>query len=102
MASMGSNFYVSAISSVDPASFNIGETNVLYIADGKGDDYRNISFPDNCILAIGNEGHGVSPDLKEIPHRVVSIPGSSNRGAESLNAAIAATLICSRMVEKGL
>lgn len=99
MASMGSNFYINTIASVDPNLFNTIENSSLLIADGSGKDYRNISFPDNCILAIGNEGHGVSKELQELPHTLISIPGSPDRGAESLNAAMAATLLCSRMLD---
>lgn len=44
------------------------------------------------ILLIGNEGHGIHPDLLKFITHPVTIPKKGN--AESLNAAIAAAIIC--------
>lgn len=50
-------------------------------------------FPKRCALVIGNEGHGVSRETAKRCEKVY-IP---IRGAESLNAAIAAAVICYEM-----
>ena len=42
-------------------------------------------------LVIGNEGNGVSENIKKMPHTSVSIP--MNNRVESLNAAISASVL---------
>jgi len=55
----------------------------------------------DIALVIGNEGSGVSAEIRAAPHRRVSIPHAGR--VESLNAAIAGSVmmfaICSRTVE---
>jgi len=64
----------------------------LYIADLDGHSIQDIGFinlqPFGIIL--GNEGRGVSEELKKLPHTVVTIP---MQNVESLNVAVAAGII---------
>lgn len=48
-------------------------------------------LPSRLALAIGNEGHGLSPEMLEAADRVVRIP--MEPGAESLNAGAAAAVL---------
>ena len=50
---------------------------------------------DRAIIVIGNESRGISDALQPYLSHRVSIPKGKQGGAESLNAAIAAGIICS-------
>lgn len=59
-------------------------------AAADGEDVRDMQ-PRPCVLAIGNEGAGLSPELMRAASKKVSIPMPG--GAESLNAAAAAAIL---------
>lgn len=64
----------------------------LVVADMNGEDISKFQISNNnCGIIIGNEGNGVSKDLRKIADRVVSIP--MNDGVESLNASVSAGII---------
>ena len=46
---------------------------------------------DPCVLVLGNEGHGLSPEVEALADDLVAVPGRGR--AESLNAAMAATVL---------
>jgi len=48
-------------------------------------------YPERTVLVLGNESDGVSPEVRRVADRAVSIP--MNRGVESLNVAVAAALL---------
>ncbi len=51
-------------------------------------------LPGQALIVIGNESHGISPSLQQhLTHRI-SIPAGKSGGAESLNAALAAGIVC--------
>jgi TrmH family RNA methyltransferase len=52
-------------------------------------------FPEDCIVALGNEGQGVSDELKLKADKIISIPMPGK--AESLGVAAAAAIICREM-----
>jgi TrmH family RNA methyltransferase len=62
---------------------------------GTATDIRDCNFPKKSILIIGNEAHGISADLLGRVDTVLAIPKFGE--AESLNAAIAAGIIISRI-----
>lgn len=66
----------------------------ILAADAKGVNAFGFSFPAAAVLIIGNEGNGISADLLKRVHTVVSIPKGQAGGAESLNAAVAAGILC--------
>ena len=53
------------------------------------------TLPAAGIFGIGNEGNGLSLDFLEAATHRITIPGGG--GAESLNAAVAAGILCSRL-----
>jgi RNA methyltransferase, TrmH family len=64
----------------------------VIIADsGAQDDYAAIDFTQPNILIIGNETHGPSQQARQVATHTVQIP--MYNGVESLNAAIAASII---------
>jgi tRNA G18 (ribose-2'-O)-methylase SpoU len=66
--------------------------------DGK-DIYKEGSFPKNqdAVLVMGSEGQGLSPEVREVLQGFVSIPSHSDSGAESLNVAMAASILISEI-----
>lgn len=67
-------------------------THTLLLADMTGTDYKSFDWTNN-ILVIGNEGSGVSDELRAIGGERISIPKKGE--AESLNAAISAAILLS-------
>lgn len=68
------------------------EVNV-WVADMGDQNVFDMKISQSGILAIGNEGRGISTTLREMNPQKISII-SPNGGAESLNAAVATGIIC--------
>ncbi len=71
----------------------------VYGAVLKGKSLREIKKTRNGIIIIGNEAHGISPSLHPFITYPLTIPspvpdGAGIRRPESLNAAIAAAILC--------
>lgn len=67
-------------------------------ADMAGESINELSLPlNNSVIIIGNEGQGVDPNLSDYVDKIISIPGDKSLGAESLNAAITAGIIASKI-----
>ncbi len=60
-----------------------------------GDDVHSLPPLANAVLVIGSEGRGLSPEVKRRITRSVTIPRFGQ--AESLNAAIAAAIVCDNL-----
>lgn len=64
----------------------------LYVADMDGENVFKVSEPDKVFgLVVGSEGQGVSPKLREMADKVISLP--MNGQVESLNAAVSASIL---------
>lgn len=72
---------------------NIGKEVPVFGALLKGENVNSIKKPDNGILIIGSEAHGISSEVLEFVNNPITIPQSQNGGAESLNAAIATAIL---------
>lgn len=71
----------------------------LIIAEAnKQNIFEDIKTPKVFGLVIGNEGRGVSEEIKGLPHISVSIPMQNN--VESLNAAVSASIIMYLLTNK--
>ncbi|MFH1368964.1 MAG: RNA methyltransferase [Elusimicrobiota bacterium] len=72
---------------------NAAQLEGLYViaADMKGKDISGYAWPQAFILAFGNEGAGISEELRKSAKDTVSIPMLGN--IESLNAAASAAII---------
>ncbi|MGO1581425.1 MAG: 23S rRNA (guanosine(2251)-2'-O)-methyltransferase RlmB [Peptoniphilaceae bacterium] len=63
----------------------------VYGADLKGDKYFNSDFKGKVVLVIGNEGKGISQNIKKHCDKIISIPMSGK--INSLNASCAASIL---------
>lgn len=65
-----------------------------------GQNLSDIAWPEKGLLVVGNESKGISPALQARVDTRVYIPGSENRVAESLNAAIATSIIAQNIFSR--
>jgi 23S rRNA (guanosine2251-2'-O)-methyltransferase len=64
----------------------------VYVLDSHAErSFEEERYPERTVLVLGNESDGVSPEVRRVADRAVSIP--MNRGVESLNVAVAAALL---------
>ena len=70
----------------------------VFGADLAGENIYRIEPPGSGILVIGAEGPGVSKAARTQVQRWLTIPRAPNREAESLNAAVAAGILCGGLV----
>lgn len=63
-------------------------------------DFYNVNLNQNLILAVGNEGSGISKEIYSLSDIKVKIPMPGN--AESLNAAVAASVMLFEAVRQKL
>lgn len=66
--------------------------------DGDGEELFNTELPERAAYVLGNESSGLSSNAKAACDRVVSIPLAN--GVESLNAAVAASLLSYEVMRK--
>lgn len=81
----------------------VGDTNFPVFAttmDGK--PMSEYTALDSGLLVMGNESHGVSENTLEYATECISIPGNNKLGAESLNVAVAAGILCAHFKESSL
>lgn len=92
-SSMGAQFHHAAFhASIEQIlTFLERERIELWAAAADGEPLNSSAAPARVAIAVGNEGAGVSPEMRAIAGRSVSLPISS--GVESLNVAVAAGII---------
>ncbi|MDR2466311.1 MAG: RNA methyltransferase [Prevotellaceae bacterium] len=61
----------------------------------EGENIYDAKLSSGGVVAIGNEGNGISPEIAEFVSRRLFIPPFGSRVAESLNVAVAAAIVCS-------
>ena len=64
----------------------------VYGAFMNGDNVRDVSFPKDLYLVVGNEANGISKDLANFINRSIKVKNSGNK-AESLNVAVATSIL---------
>ncbi len=105
-ASMGSFFrtYI-AVSPLSDLIKQCQGTVSVFGAVMDGDILEHIAVNTPAILVVGNESNGIAPETLAYCTHKVTIPGRTNQTlgetAESLNAAIAAALICYHFSTRG-
>ena len=93
-ASMGS-FARVRVHTVDlPSALALTRAPILG-CDLVGEDVHTLSSLPHAVIVIGSEGRGLSPDVKARVTRFITIPRYG--GAESLNAAVAAAIVCDNL-----
>jgi TrmH family RNA methyltransferase len=60
----------------------------------EGEDFSQFAFPNDGLLIMGSESHGVDENLLKIIDHSITIPRIGN--AESLNVSVAAGILCQR------
>ncbi|MEM6395964.1 MAG: TrmH family RNA methyltransferase [Bacteroidota bacterium] len=60
-----------------------------------GDSIYDFEPPDSGIIVIGSEGSGIRPETQGLLKKYLRIPHAETSRAESLNAAVAAGVVCS-------
>lgn len=66
----------------------------------EGESLYGYTFPsEGAFVVMGNESHGISPEIRELVTDPVSIPRFGQ--AESLNVGIATAIICDHIRQKG-
>lgn len=95
-ASMGALFNVDIfrLSLTDFFSENEQHYNIpVYAADMKGKTLQSIFRPEKLILIFGSESHGIPEELHPFIREYIHIPSKGNPLTESLNAAMAASIL---------
>lgn len=98
-ASMGSFARVQVHTCDLPAALKGASVPVLG-ADLSGENIHQVAAVRDAIVVIGSEGRGLSPLVKNLVTRFVTIPRLG--AAESLNAGIAAAIICDNLRRSGV
>ncbi len=65
----------------------------VVITDMQGKNVFDFNFPDDFILILGNEGHGVSHSIRNLAREAISIPGHPSHQTESLNVSVAGAIV---------
>jgi len=90
-ASMGGVFFVKLMQGERREVLRTLETVSLIAADMNGKNVFRYSAPKLFALCIGNEGNGLSPEVRQCARETVKIPMGEH--TESLNAAVSASIL---------
>ena len=73
----------------------------VYVATLEGENLYTTTFPEDCVIVLGNEANGVSPEVAALANGAITIPRFGKRQqAESLNVAMAGAIIVSQVKGK--
>ena len=96
-ASMGSLTRV-AVHYVDLAGFLATCALPLYAMDLDGENLYTTEFPEDCVLILGNEANGISPEVRALADGIITIPRFGKlQQTESLNVAMAGAILVSQV-----
>ena len=96
-ATMGSLTRV-AVHYVDLAGFLATCTLPLYAMDLDGENLYTTEFPEDCVLILGNEANGISPEVRALADGIITIPRFGKlQQTESLNVAMAGAIVVSQV-----
>jgi TrmH family RNA methyltransferase len=92
-SAMGAQFHHFCLSSTwdELAAFRRERDLALWAADAAGEPIDAVSAPGRLMLAVGNEGSGLSPRVRQEASALVSLPIAP--GVESLNVAVATGIL---------
>lgn len=93
-ATMGAFLRVKVIPMAFPALVAKFPKLPVFGTDTDGKNIFDAKLEKNGIIVIGSEGQGISPPVLERINFKLTIPPGASGGAESLNAAVAAGIIC--------
>lgn len=94
-ASMGAIYRVNVIYT-DLKNFLTNSEQPTYAALLDGTDFQNVSFEENALLIMGNEGKGINNELLPFINHRITIPKVGQ--AESLNVGTATAILAAKMM----
>ncbi len=101
-ASAGSIFHIPLVQGVDAAgalaALRSAGVRCLATKASGGADYANAPLDPPLALVLGNEANGLDPAFDRLCDGAVSVPIAG--GAESLNVAMAATVLCFELARR--
>jgi len=96
-ATMGSLTRV-AVHYVDLGGFLATCALPLYAMDLDGENLYTTEFPEDCVLILGNEANGISPEVRALADGIITIPRFGKlQQTESLNVAMAGAIVVSQV-----
>ncbi|MEZ5058581.1 MAG: RNA methyltransferase [Saprospiraceae bacterium] len=72
----------------------------VLVSDMDGIDIFKTKEISGGWIVIGNESHGVSQEIRNLPHQKISIPKGEGSQMESLNAAVASGILLAGLIHK--
>ncbi|HEX7413726.1 MAG TPA: RNA methyltransferase [Bacteroidia bacterium] len=87
------NFYTMSLAD----TCRLLDVTCIYGATLDGENIYTTSFPNKCMLIIGSESHGISKENTKLLSKQITIPQAKGGTTESLNAAVAASIILSEV-----
>ncbi|KYH35495.1 putative TrmH family tRNA/rRNA methyltransferase [Clostridium tepidiprofundi DSM 19306] len=100
-STMGSIFNIPVFEDLDLSLVNDLKSKgfkVVTSSLGADKDFYELNLTDNIIIAVGNEGNGISKEVYELSDMICKIPMPGN--AESLNASVAAAVMMYEVVRQ--
>jgi TrmH family RNA methyltransferase len=97
-ASMGAIFRV-AVHYTNLESFLTETNQPSYAAMLSGEHYKQVMYPANGLLVMGNEGKGIRPEIERLVDHKITIPRLGE--AESLNVSTATAILLAEMKLNG-
>lgn len=91
-STMGSIFRTNLIEASYEDLSKLKEHTIL-IADMDGKDYREVNNLEKLAIVVGNEGNGISEEVKKYSHMTIKIPMIGE--IESLNAGVSGSILMS-------
>lgn len=80
---------------LDTLLSNVPATTPVLGCDLTGEDVHTLTPTGDAVIVIGSEGHGMSPEVRRTITQFVTIPRYGQ--AESLNAGVAAAIVCDNL-----
>lgn len=65
----------------------------------EGENLYKTNLSKNCVIVFGNEGKGISKELKKIINKPITIPAVATEHPESLNASVSVAIVCSEITK---
>jgi TrmH family RNA methyltransferase len=92
-AGMGAHFGLSIHSNIELNLF--ADSHTLIGADHRGNNMSDFKSPENFVLILGSEAHGLSKDIQSMVDQTISIEKTGF--GESLNVAVAGAILMEKL-----
>jgi len=102
-STMGSIFHIPIIQDDNLSQLNFLRSNgfkLIVSSLETNNNFFDVNLKDKSIIAVGNEGNGISKELLDIADVKIKIPMPG--GAESLNVSIAASIMMFEVIRQNL